>query len=350
MKKNVLVILSVLLVCALLTACGAALGIGDAGQTGEEQQNPAKAGESEGAVPGTGVFDAALAGVWRCYSRETDDANGAYLLFDLIHGLDFILDDGTVFGLSAGFDEMPEAGVAPMVLHTNSGRLDLLEQALTYFENIAEKFTEGGGEGEEDAEENEERKADVAAQIQLLSALQNVSVTYEIFDLTAEDVTSAGVVTVPAPTVELLEKFVGDGLRIAITADYQENIVSSRTVSETYYFYRDRYFIGEYMGTYLCGDWRDNRGNTWNFTRGNSGVESEQLRYTMTESGGTEHIGRYFICEGVLTTDRGERLCKFGAVTFGFEDFTSPAYEITEKAPDVLTLHSETEDLTLTRQ
>lgn len=321
MKKNIISVLSVLLAGALLCACATA-GAVDSGPVNAPQTDPA---------PAAGVFDPDLAGVWKLYSRWTADTEGRYLFFDLLRRLDFILDDGTVSGIYAGFGQMVGSGIVPMALHTDSGRVDLIDQMRGFYDRIAAA----------------DPTQDFSGITGLLSSMENVNVNYQIFDLTGDTVTSPGVVTVPGPVADLLSAFEKDGLCINITGDYRGSD-GDRQINESYFFYKDGFYIDEYTEAYLYGSWLDDKGNTWQFSYAGGG--NAQYRYTMTEADGTVHTGRDLLCEGVLTTDSGDRLCRLGAVTFGFEDLTSPSYEITEKSMDRLVLHGGQEDLILTRQ
>ena len=268
-------------------------------------------------------IDPQLVGEWYCYNR-TDDGTYTSELFYSVRNLNIILPNG-VFTDSDTFEFASVGGYDQLIVSAVDGKTDLGERLIAYCRALSEI---------EDADVDE----DVLDELDKLS---DVEVTYELSDLSPEDITGTKLVDSEIAALEVWEN---DGLQIHVTATYKPDPLTSKKVDSTWYFYR-RISDYRFLEALLCGEWTDQNGNAWVI-----GYEADEdgyatLCYTMTASDGTEFKGDYLSCLSEL----GEDNEIVSTVRFDFDSFESPRYLLGEFTADSVELLSDDGDLILTR-
>ena len=272
----------------------------------------------EASVPmATGTVDERLVGEWHCYDSayNVDFRND---VLDFVGDLEIILPNG-VFTEYFSFREGVVLGVAPIVASAENGSFDVGEALIEYAKCIAK------------VSGNEE----LAAEAEKLS---NIEVSYELFDISSENIEDKYVSDAIKPFYDLADN---DGLRIHVTGKYKADPLTTKTYDATFTFRRElcSFVFGEAL---LCGDWTDSDGNVWSF--GYAGDESDDpdFVFTMTASDGTVYTGDdFYISQRADGTIRA---------SFDFDEFSSPDYSSIKLTADTVTFESDEGTLVLTRK
>ena len=268
-------------------------------------------------------IDPQLIGEWYCYDH-TDDGNYTSEAFYGVRYLNIVLPNG-VFTESDTFEFASVGGYDQLTVSAVDGKTDLGERLIAYYRALSEI---------EEAEINE----DVLDELDKLS---NIEVTYELSDLSPEDITGTKLID---SEIAALEAWENDGLQIHVTADYKPDPLTTKKVDSTWHFYR-RISDYSFLEALLCGEWSDQNGNDWTIGYENDADGYANLCYTMVSSDGTELKGDYLSCLSELGEDN-ELVC---SVRFDFESFESPRYLLGEFTADSVQLLSDDGDLILTR-
>ncbi len=268
-------------------------------------------------------IDPLLIGQWYCYDHSDDGSFSSELFYEL-RSLNICLPDG-VFTESDTFAFANASGIDQLTAYAADGETDLGQRLLDYALMVNDL------EGSEISEDL----------LDEISKLSDIQVTYELFDLLPEDVTTIHL------TDSLKNAFIAgenDGLRIHVTATYKVSPLSKQAVDSTFCYYRD---IPTYrfLEALVCGDWTDQDGNVWNigFVLDEDGYTD--LTFQLTASDGTVYPGEDFYSTSTVESD-GTLDTR---IQFAFEEFDSPRYTLGELTAESIQLLSEDGDLILTR-
>lgn len=336
--KRLKLILTIVLIMLFVTACGEASpqesdtsGIGNTNTTTDQPDASGTEGNDEqpnndvpNAEQSVSGFDSRLAGSWYPYeSNNNGDIKG--VLNDILHDPICFLYDGTFFThYELPFDDAYViGGLEPLIISAENGKMDLGTKWLAYLVQN---------------EAIEQADADKYSEI---------SVTYEIFEITSE---GAEQIAVTDSAAEDLSNYCEDGLRVHISGIYQKDPLTKQSIDFTYCYYKE-YHNREFMEAYLVGNWEDDAGNKWNFTYQEGENSWPDFVYSMTDTNGTQYLSKqgYFLeyGRGVEALHEPNEL---GYILFRFESFLSPHYKVESMQANMLSLVSDNGSIILTRQ
>ena len=271
----------------------------------------------------TAAVDPLLVGQWYCYDRS-DDGIYSSEVFHELRSLNICLPNG-VFTESDTFAFANATGFDQLTVYAAEGETDLGQRLIDYALMI-------------NALEGSEVPEDVLDEI---SKLSDIRVTYELFDLVPEDVTTVNLID---SLKDALVSGQNDGLRIHVTASYKASPLSNQKVDSTFCYYRE---IPTYhfLEALVCGDWTDQNDNAWTigFVLDEDGYTD--LTFQMTASDGTVYHGEDFYSTTSVESDG----TMDARIQFAFEEFDSPEYALGELTAESIQLLSEEGDLILAR-
>ncbi len=268
-------------------------------------------------------IDPLLIGQWYCYDRA-DEGNYSSDIFTMLRTLDIVLPTG-VMTESDTFEYAAALDLEQLTVTAADGQTDLGERLIDYLRKLRD--IENSGVDETILEEADK--------------LSNIEVTYEVYDLKADDL---GSVRLTDAMTAMLNTGDNDGLRIHVTASYKATPLSSQKVDVTYFYYRDMPDYN-YLQPLFFGDWTDQSGNTWSFDFVLDEDGYTDIAFQMTGSDGTVYTGDDFSGYSAMKDDGTVET----TIQFSFEEFDSPYYILGEVTAESIQLLSEEGDLLLTR-
>lgn len=296
--------------------------------TPQEQPSPKSEAEPTDEESGdeaeeTSCFDERLVGSWRRSYDEIDNGTARGVPLQPGHIITF-LPDGTYFTDRtydfAPFDLIYINGMDRLIITAENGTMDFGSQILSYYlkydaieQNDAEKYS-------------------------------NINVTYEFFDYTKE---MASKDFISGDYILVYDSYKNDGLRIHITADYQENPLNKRQVDLSYSYYIYLLNPNDFLEAYLVGDWIDDAGNKWNFSYV-AKRDFNDFVFNMTDNSGSAHEGSYFSSYIAHGQHAAEEFGKM-YIDISFRDFKAGKYMVEWLENNRLSLTSESGNLVLTR-
>ncbi len=266
-------------------------------------------------------FDTQLIGQWYRYDIQNDGKYDSDVI-DFLRYLEFILPDGT-FSYNELFALANASGVDQLTASAADGVTDLGQKLVDYVLAYGEAFGIDSSLLEE------------------ADKLSDIEITYEKFDF---DPDSVEWVYISDSLKDAYRTASSDGLRLHVTGKYQQDPLTTKTIDVTYSYYEEL-LDDVFFEPFLCGDWTDQNGNAWHFGFVLNESGTADFAFTMTTSDGTEYVGTDMYADNNLDADGGAVY----EMSFEFEDFSSPYYEIINATDDSITLQAEDDELILTR-
>lgn len=131
----------------------------------------------------------------------------------------------------------------------------------------------------------------------------------------------------------LLASFENNLLELHFKGTYKDDAVQHLTVDFTAYYELDAWYMGDYFAYDMMGDWTDSHNNTWSFDR-----DDQNWTIEMTDENGKEYEGKLDIvarAEGYI-------------MQLSMDDISSIAGTM-EFSPNKITIHQSTSDYVLSR-